>query len=195
MPNWCMDSVTFYAGEKGNLENVKQLQRDFETALRTIEQGDTWWIGRLLVFKGVPYEGTSEQPSIRCRSFVDHYDALEEVEENESFTINTSSAWHPMTEMYDWIAETYQVEYVLHAEEPGVKLYVNTDTEGVYYTDRYYIDCDLDEAEIEITYCESLEEVITSLQGIHLPATETMTLDELNQLHEAVSIYEYVTSL
>lgn len=197
MPNWCLDSVMFYPGEKGSLENLKQLQQDLETALETIDEGSDNWIGRLLTYKGTSYERTKNREAIYCRSFVDYMDSLEDVQEFECFEIKSSSAWRPMVEMYDWIADTYQLEYVICAEEPGDELYVNTDTEGIYYQERYYISCDQDEEEFDFdfAYCVSLKQVVQFLKEINLPATESMSLEELNQLHDEVSIYEFSASV
>ena len=192
MPNWCMDSITFFPGEAGNLGSLEQLQKDFETAMTTIEEGANNWIGRLLVYKGM----SLEEVEIECRSFVDYYSSLQEVHDDDCFVIETSSAWGPMTEMYDWMAKTYELEYVLCAEEPGCQVYVNTDTEGNYYQDRYYISFEEeDEEELDDPYCESFEQVIQTLkENTPLPVTETMTLDELNQLHEDLTVYEFLTS-
>lgn len=45
----------------------------------------------------------------------------------------------PMYGAYKAIAEHYGVKFVMRAEEPGTMIYVNTDTSGTYFTDRYKV--------------------------------------------------------
>ena len=184
MPNWCFDQVIF----EGDLNSLIALQTDLTQALKTIEEGDRRWIGRLLMFKGIDYKDIE----IGCRSFIDHYSSLEEIETSKHFYLYTEGAWSPVTEMYDWIAETYDLDYVLWAEEPGMEIFVNTDVECKHFPERYYVSCDdgLDDC-----YFETLKGVAEALKKeLNLPATPEMTLEELNELDDDVFIYEFETA-
>ena len=184
MPNWCYDQVVF----EGDVNSLINLQKDLSKALATIEEGESCWIGRLLMYKGMKYEDIT----IGCRSFIDTFSSLEEIKTSKHFHLYTESAWSPVTEMYDWIAETYDLDYVLWAEEPGMDIYINTDVEGKHFPERYYVSCDdgLDEC-----YFPTLKEVVEALKDeLNLPATYKMTLEELNELDDDVFIYEFETA-
>ena len=184
MPNWCFDQVIF----EGDLNSLITLQKDLTQALKTIEEGDRHWIGRLLMYKGMTYE----EIEIGCRSFIDHYSSLEEIKTSKHFYLYTESAWGPVDEMYNWIAETYDLDYVLWAEEAGMEVFVNTDVEGKHFPDRYYVSCD---DGLDYCYFETLNDVAKALkEELNLPATPEMTLEELNDLDDDVFIYEFETA-
>ena len=137
------------------------------------------------MFKGIDYKDIE----IGCRSFIDHYSSLEEIETSKHFYLYTESAWGPVDEMYNWIAETYDLDYVLWAEEAGMEVFVNTDVEGKHFTDRYYVSCD---DGLDYCYFETLNDVAKALkEELNLPATPEMTLEELNELDDDVFIYEF----
>ena len=189
MPNWCMDCVTFYPKEAGQLGKLEQLRQDLNQALATIEVGAENWIGRLLVYKGMPIEKAEDRNVIDCRGFVSDKDAS--ADDTERFEIIVDSAWSPIEEMYDWMAKTYDLEYVYIAEEGGTGLFINTDVEGKFYTDRYYISHD----DVADPYCETLEQVIETLKSeLGLPVMSDMILEQLNELDEDLTIYEFDTS-
>jgi hypothetical protein len=50
------------------------------------------------------------------------------------------TAWSPLPEVYEKFAEKYGLSFVYIAEECGCEIYVNTDVEGRFFTDRYILD-------------------------------------------------------
>lgn len=181
MPNWCTDQVVFISN---NVANLLKLEQDLDDALRLIDEGDETWIGRLLRYKGADVINTY------CRGFIYYASDKEEVEETELFSLNVNSAWEPLIDVYNWMAEHYDLEYVLTAEEPGCGIYINTDVEGNIFGDRYYVEHD----DLDYNYFETLDEVINALQSIQIPAKLGMTLEELNRLDEDMSVQEFKKS-
>jgi hypothetical protein len=147
MPNWCATTVVFY-GEQANLE---QLWADWNEALKDNSvKSDIGWLGKLLVYKGEEYK------NIYCRGFLADVPHLEQ----GRLTVYSNDAWAPMFNFYNWVAECYQVEYVLIAEEPGCQVYINTDVEGKYFPERYFLDAYI------IKDCKKMDELLTVLSEL-----------------------------
>lgn len=58
---------------------------------------------------------------------------------NGSVFIALSTAWTPLYEAYQIIAETYQIHFVLKSIEPGCGIYYNTDLTGDFFPDEYCV--------------------------------------------------------
>jgi hypothetical protein len=125
MPNWCAVDVKFF----GNKDNIERLYHDWETALKTIREGDSNWLGRLLIYNNI------DPDIIYCRGFVRDICLADDI-----LSVHSEDAWAPMSDFYEFAAALYNVQYVYSAEEPGSGVYVNTDTEGRFFTDRYKIE-------------------------------------------------------
>ncbi|KNZ70304.1 hypothetical protein Tfer_0864 [Thermincola ferriacetica] len=128
MPNWCDTEVIFSGAE----ENLRQFYNDFQEALKIIKDGDPGWIGRLFIYKGIE----PEQENIWCRGFVQAL-SFEGSGDNCYVVLVSDDAWAPMWGAYDRFAEMYDLSYVLKAEEPGLEVYINTDSEGRFFPDKY----------------------------------------------------------
>jgi hypothetical protein len=133
MPNWCINNILF----SGDRQNVAKLYEDWDTAIKTIAEGDDGWLGRLLIYKGI------DPAKIYCRGFADCL----ELQDNGLFVI-TSDAWLPMFVFYDYVADLYGLQYVLMAEEPGNGIYINTDIEGRFFPERYIVEIVSDDASL-----------------------------------------------
>ncbi|MBP2070769.1 hypothetical protein [Thermoanaerobacterium butyriciformans] len=51
--------------------------------------------------------------------------------------MSTLDAWKPMIDAYNKIADMYNLNFVVKAEEPGHEIYINTDITGKYFPERY----------------------------------------------------------
>ena len=128
MPNWCTTSYVF----RGNENEIKDLCnkiKSFVSKERVPNDfGDSWF--------GFDYN------EIPCRGFIDYFSEIDEDTDPGRLELSTETAWGPMTEMWDKIIAKYypSITYVLIAEEPGCNLYVNTDTEGYDFTERFSVD-------------------------------------------------------
>ncbi len=59
-------------------------------------------------------------------------------EDDTYFAIDTETAWEPLSEFWDCILKQYEgISYVYIAEEPGFRLYINTDVSGDIFPDRF----------------------------------------------------------
>jgi len=57
------------------------------------------------------------------------------------FKLETETAWCPMNELWDAVLEQYEgVSYVYVAEEAGCDIFINTDTEGQFFDQRYMLE-------------------------------------------------------
>lgn len=62
------------------------------------------------------------------------------MDKNEhSVFIALSTAWTPLYDAYQIIAETYQIHFVLKSIEPGCGIYFNTDLTGDFFPDEYCV--------------------------------------------------------
>ena|GEM_PF-6433852 len=81
------------------------------------------------------------------------------------------TAWGPLPEVWDLMAEKYNLSYVYCSEECGCAVYVNTDSEGRFFSDRYILDYfvveftitnyDIDECKQKL---DEINEIIRKLQ-------------------------------
>lgn len=165
MPNWCVTNVLFF----GDRDKVKKLYEDWDTAINVIADGDDGWLGRLLAYNDI---GANE---VYCRGFVDTL----ELQENGVYVIS-EDAWAPMFDFYDLIAELYGLQYVLMAEEPGNGLYLNTDTEGRYFPERYMLEVVVDDEE-----AYKGDKLIETLQEL----SSERYFDSFEPIAEALALY------
>lgn len=127
MADWCLTEVIFEG------ENTEKLYKDWEKALEdNPEEKDYPWLG--ILFETTPIKNQNIGVN---RMFVDDY---EFVKENKTFWFRIEEAYKPHIEVYNAIAETYNLKYYLLAEEPGNKIFINTDTEGKYFDEKYYFE-------------------------------------------------------
>ena len=64
-----------------------------------------------------------------------------------AFKAETESAWQPnMTTFFYLLQDKYanKISLVYTSEEPGSGVFINTDVDGLFFNDRYKIDCCLD---------------------------------------------------
>lgn len=132
MANWCSTVYVFY-GE--NKEGIDNLFKD----LKEVEEKDNTWIGNVFMKKGFTEKEAEE---LVYRSFITSVCRYKtgEVE------LTCEDAWNyhyeAMSELIDKYGEGIHFEML--AEECGNGIFVNTDEGGVYFTDRFMIDCDID---------------------------------------------------
>jgi hypothetical protein len=147
MPNWCNDSVIFIQ-EDGKNDRILALKEALE-GVGPVTSADEGWIGNTLLRAGI-FKTHEEVEAIYARAFVDYID----VREDNTLLIQVNSAWSPCTVAYNLLAEHFDLEYVLFAEECGCGVYVNTDISGEYFPERYYLTCNGDDEDIEEMFWE-----------------------------------------
>lgn len=145
MANWCYNDVKVY-GSKPQVEKVLEFMRKaLNEAPNQTASSPTTWIGQFIVMAGENWE------DISCRGWIDEIDdEVIDLDVGEAcFFLSFHSAWSPQMGAIDCAIDAAlrnitekdrNVEYVYRAEEPSNGVYINTDTEGRFFEDRYAID-------------------------------------------------------
>lgn len=117
MANICCDDVYFYSTDNPN--GLNALWDDLNKAISFNDPMSNGWLGNWFAFKEIPTE------NIYLRGNIIDMDKNE-----HSVFIALSTAWTPLYDAYQIIAETYQIHFVLKSIEPGCGIYYNTDLTG-----------------------------------------------------------------
>ncbi|MDO4274133.1 MAG: hypothetical protein Q4D16_10715 [Eubacteriales bacterium] len=131
MANICCDDVQFLPGT--NPKGIDQLWEDLEASIVLCPDSDYVALSRLFQYKNIPVTG------IYLRGVVAY------MERNaDGVLLDLETAWEPLYEAYGAIADAYGVTFVLKSVEPGEKLFINTDSSGSCFPERYIV-CIYDE--------------------------------------------------
>lgn len=143
MANWCSNMFAIYPKDNSDLGKA-QLKRLF-AQLRKVTQIDYpegtkehGWYGLLSVMRGKDAEDVYAKGSIEDIQWYDDH-----------IFMQTETAWEPqddvVMDMLD-CKECSELDFELLAEEGGNEIYINTDTSGRFFSDRYVLDYDLTDA-------------------------------------------------
>ncbi|MCL2638447.1 MAG: hypothetical protein FWD48_08775 [Oscillospiraceae bacterium] len=130
MPNWCSNSIAFYQEDSGNCL-LEAFYTDVSKYMdfKDVNGSHSDWVGNYLT------ENKIDTNEIYCRGFFANCEL-----HSDHVLISMETAWEPLPQVWDKMAEKYGLSYVYIAEEPGMGIYVNTDVEGRFFTDRYLLD-------------------------------------------------------
>ncbi len=190
MANWCYNVINFFQGDDGN-DRLATLYNDLQiySDVAGVEGAAKNWIGHLLTAKGLSISDS--------RGFILDYELYDDY-----LMLNIETAWSPLREVYSEIAEAYDLNYVFIAEEESCGVFINTDRDGRFFEDRYYVpstdDIDADEEKLpellkffeDCWYREDLESLLKDFEQIGVIAT---SFEELSaKLAEmGINVYEY----
>lgn len=136
MANYCANSIVFFSKDKTKLS---RFLRKVYAAFDSIGSG----FYNLMVLHG--YKNREILSVIDKRDSFTHCDTrLEQNKDTYSFRVDVETAWEPhMAMFYKIIREKYNdaIQIVYMAEESGSEVFVNSDKEGLYFPERYMIDC------------------------------------------------------
>ena len=136
MANYCSNSIVFFSKDKTKLS---RFLRKVYAAFDSIGSG----FYNLMVLHG--YKNREILSVIDKRDSFTHCDTkLAQENDTYSFGVDVETAWEPhMAMFYKIIREKYNdaIQLVYMAEECGSDLYVNSDKEGIYFRERYMVDC------------------------------------------------------
>jgi len=182
MPNWCNNSIAFYHADSRNdlLGGFFADAQKFQDYIDP-ETGETSnWIGYWLKSREV------DADNLYCRGFINY----SELTPNHVH-VYMDTAWSPLPEVWDILAEQYGLSYVYIAEECGCEVYVNTDTEGRFYSDRYILNYfDIDELYLDDETLTEYGERLRELSG------ETIYFESWSNVERTFKDFEFdVTSL
>ena len=201
MPNWCSNKIAFYSDENSFIL-LEAFHSDLQKYLdykdpKTGENSD--WVGNWLESNKVDTE------SVHCRGF------LQSCELYDTFVrVDMETAWCPTTEIWDIIAEKYSLSYVYVSEESGNEVYVNSDAENRFFSERYilnyfglnYLELDSDTLAKHGEHLKNLsgvdryysgfDEVMCDFVEFGFKASD---IDELNQCLEKFNLQVYEFAL
>lgn len=126
MANVCCDDVYFYSDT--NPEGLTALWEDLESSIAICPDADRAWIGNLFEKKRISTEGIS------LRGTVTYLERNSDI-----LLLSTDTAWTPLYDAYKALAETYDISFVMRSVEPGENIYINTDTAGRFFPDKYTV--------------------------------------------------------
>lgn len=204
MPNWCSNEVIFHGNPKKinvmyeimkiSLGSFKDLVNQ-EYDRRNDKRPDDSWIGYMAFLFGAAVGGKifrngeiqdESKDQIISRGFLVTDPELSE--DGEEIRISVESAWSPLSDLWYFLANRCGVDVDFTAEEPGCEIYINTDTSGNYFTDRYHIYSE----EYGDTYYESEEEFLKDFNKETGKNAESFTeAEELAIDFENLSIHEF----
>ena len=134
-----------------------------------------------------------------AEKLVDYRDMITDVNDCVSekegvfyFYFSTSSAWEPNVSIFYRIInrffggrQVYGIEYC--SVETGTDIYINSDMEGFFFTDRYYLDCCIND-EYSTEYFETKQELLDCLKE-RFPMAKLFIKMDLNFIEDEVRKY------
>lgn len=166
MPNWCYVDG-YFVGEKENLERFK---KDFETAQKTIKQGDDGWLGRLVIYNKDDVESLAGN----IRGF---YSSIGKVQKDKKYNdyyllFTSSDAWYLADAFYSYVEQKYDIDFIYMAEEPGCEIYETNDYERRFFKDRVILDVtvydsDFEDLDIDEKTKKLVEKITSKLEGTY----------------------------
>ena len=156
MPNWCSTTYAFYNADMNSDENFikfkNEMKRFLDKNLNTKTDTDRW-LGTLAKHFGFDPNAFP----FGLRGWIEQYE-----DNGDHFKIWVEDAWCYHNGVFEVILEDFfpNVAYVLCAEEPGCEVYVNTDTDHIYLTDKYYVIIEDENGDwLDTDYCENDEQL------------------------------------
>jgi hypothetical protein len=143
MPNWCWNSIVVYGSKKEVLKFRENFIKAYDQALINKH----WSTYELYVVHGYDDEFIMGYKSSYIRGNI--YDAKDSVVYTKTDGSNViywcrfffESAWAPMYDGIKFLIENNyeELKFVLLAEECGVGIYVNTDVDHTFFSDKYCV--------------------------------------------------------
>ena len=185
MANYCSNSIVFFSKDKSKLS---RFLRKVYAAYDSIGSG----FYNLMVLHG--YKNREILSVIDKRDSFTHCDTkLAKENDTYSFRVDVETAWEPhMAMFYKIIREKYSdaIQLVYMAEECGSDLYVNSDKEGIYFRERYMVDC-CHNGEYLKEYFESYPEAIDWIRSEYGIDTDKFdSIQEVEAKVEAVDSFD-----
>lgn len=171
MANWASTSYRI-EGSKSDLEKVFNVIDGFMTGKRkpVTQNASMDWEGNIVKALGATEEQMSKN---YLRGFIQTYEM-----DGDIIGIEAEEAWgltefrHVLTQLMPELTIYYIVE------EPGCEVYATNDSEGKYFTDRFYVDACIN-GNYDSDYFETEEQAIR--YAATLLRKENVTIDEVKE--------------
>ncbi len=186
MPNWCY-TVYHITGDEKEIETLEKRISTLDKIYNTkIYSG----CGSLSL-EEVVNEFDGDADAIFCDGIIIQMERLGDCD----LRIDTETAWHDVPQVFDLIVSRYTtLQYTFLAEEVGNELFINSDTEREYFTEKYYIN---NEANNETEYAHSDEQLLEyilkqlSVEGVATISELDILLEKYNAQNEGEQIHYY----
>lgn len=175
MPNWCSTDIVFY-GEREDIEKLREKLISVEDKDFDIKNDfGKKWLGFVLETFDISYEDAY------CRGWINYISEIFENEKGPHFFVQTEDAWGPMYEVWDAVLEKIEdpVKMEILAEEPGCGVYINTDTSGKFFDERYMINILADTDEEVKRLCEGKDDDYVAFINENLYENNFNTFEEV----------------
>lgn len=155
MPNWCHDCVVLH-GDNDSIGKVEALLLDLQDNGREDNSNfGKLWLGNVVEKLGLDWREVS------CRGWIEDFER-----EGDRITLFASTAWSdtPIYETFNALASHEDfpgVEFCYVAEEPGCGYFINTDTTGEYFKERWYVDYETAEDGCHTDWLDSEDELLS----------------------------------
>lgn len=171
MPNWCNTSYKFVGDKEEIADLYNKLQSLNDMPEPLVENG----FGKLFLGCVVNLFG-GDWKEIYCRGEIDYM----EICGDSMIQLSTMTAWGDVPEVWDFVCKNYpSIKYYYLAEEGGLCYYVNSDTTGEYFPEKYYVL----HAEGYSEYLDDDEELLEYIAE-KIGAAKIESIDQLDQLLE-----------
>jgi hypothetical protein len=183
MPNWCFNETIFY-GNEDKIKEVYQKLKD-TTNLVGLRTEVIDHFNYLLEALGV-----SNDDEFYVRGHIIHFELKTFKNDDLTLYIQYETAWNPVCETLDEVLEKYAptLKQVTLADESGMGVYINTDTDHKYFTERYWLDIsDENDNYNDEKYHDTLESVINEFKKFYGIDKEITTEKKLRKEMELVS--------
>lgn len=157
MANYCTNAIAFY----GELNQLEALHGHIERTM-LIDPHEP----RITTLLDEMNLSTKVNDT---RHFIINLNPIISDKDSHHFVLLTESAWCPMTEDFDAILkqpEFSTLDYVYTAEEPGMGIYINTDTTQRFLTPKYRFFSYMDDAVVHEEYFSSLADLVKWVNSI-----------------------------
>ena len=181
MPNWCGNTMVVM----GDYNELKDFQQKLLHARQVADELKNWHLYQIYEEFGLKNEEVLERSDYIRGYFTD-------IEKTISLTSNGTkyfkvwyeSAWGPMIEGFDFLLSHYKTlkQYTI-AEECGCEVYINTDTTGEFFPEKYCLDVE----DVDIYYPESDEELIKFFNDLvrqYTPKSKQVVCKSVNDIYK-----------
>ena len=175
MANSCSNCIAFYGNDLNKLE-----------LLRKQMDGECKYI-RDFVMKCGYTEVEAVEFTDGRDTFVEVPNYISKDDTSYYFIIQTETAWSPHVEVFSKVIEERcdnQIDFVYWSVEPGSEIYINTDTNGRFFSDQYHLDfCIYGEYVME--YYSTFKEVVEVLRE-KIPEMEFSNYNSVDEINDRV---------
>lgn len=197
MANYCSNCIAFFGNDLDKLAHLRNMMEDI------FNKEGCYSIRNFVLKYGYTKEEAYDFTDSRD-SFVHIDDQVSKDEQGYYFTIQTESAWSPNIEVFRKVVEDHyedEITFVYCSEEPGFAVYINTDTTGRFFDDKYHLDYCVNNKYV-MEYYSCFKDVINVLKE-DFPELEFSISDSIDEINDRVqdwlddskddffSLYEY----